>query len=122
MSWSNFHRKLRERVKLGDYPEWLKKHTRLERIVMLCMSTPDWIAPTELHALEEQAKKLTLLTGIKHVVDHIVPVQHPFVCGLTVPWNLRVVPKSVNAAKGNSWFPDQLELIGHEVAQQELRF
>jgi predicted nucleic acid-binding Zn ribbon protein len=47
------------------------------------------------------------------VVDHIIPVQHPYVCGLTVPWNLRVGPESCNQAKSNDWRPDQaaLELI-----------
>jgi hypothetical protein len=41
---------------------------------------------------------------------HIVPLNHPYVCGLHVPWNMRVVPWRVNASKGNAFNPDQLPL------------
>lgn len=34
-------------------------------------------------------------------VDHIVPVAHPQVSGLTVSWNLQILLESENAAKGN---------------------
>lgn len=31
-------------------------------------------------------------------------------CGLTVPWNLRIITFAQNAAKSNYWNPYQLEL------------
>jgi hypothetical protein len=62
-------------------------------------------------AERDKARVMTIVTGELHVLDHIVPVTHPVVCGLTVPWNLRVIHWRVNGAKGNTWNPDQLELF-----------
>lgn len=36
-------------------------------------------------------------------VDHIVPINHPDVCGLHMPWNLQYLPSVLNSQKGNSF-------------------
>ena len=51
-----------------------------------------------IHSVE-----ISELTGVPHEVDHIVPLKNKNVCGLHVPHNLRVVPREVNRAKGNSF-------------------
>lgn len=101
---------LRHRLLVGMEPERLYKHPRRNYIVQCVLSCPPWVKRRELVALEEEAKRKTKETGVRHVVDHIIPVTHPLVCGLTVPWNLQVITAAQNAYKSNRWTPEQMEL------------
>lgn len=105
-----FNPGLRPRILANDEPAWLAKHSRRRYIIAVVMSTPPWVDRDALRAVRREAKRLTETTGVPHVMDHIVPLCHPYVSGLTVPWNLQAIPRTVNAAKGNKWSPDQLEL------------
>lgn len=59
-----------------------------------------WLEPA-IEALYAFRDEKTKQTGIPHEVDHIHPVNHPRLCGLTVPWNLQVIPASENRQKSN---------------------
>ena len=74
-------------------------------------ATPPWLTKEHLSAIRDfytESKTLEKATGIKHHVDHIVPLQGKNVCGLHVPWNLQVLTASENSSKNNS-YPDEWE-------------
>lgn len=67
-------------------------------------ATPPWITKEQKLAMRNlylQAQKLTKITGEKYEVDHKIPLIHPEVCGLHVPWNLVVITKKENLKKSN---------------------
>ena len=64
-------------------------------------ATPDWVSRKDLGEVYEQAYRLELQTGLKHHVDHIIPLVHDSVCGLHVPWNIQPIPALDNLKKGN---------------------
>lgn len=66
---------------------------------------PPWVRPADLRAIYKEARRVTRDTGVEHSVDHIIPLRHPLVCGLHVPWNLQVMPLAKNKIKANKWAP-----------------
>lgn len=67
-------------------------------------ATPPWVTKEQKHAMRQlylQAMQMTRITGERYVVDHIVPLINPSVCGLHVPWNLRVITQQENLTKSN---------------------
>jgi 5-methylcytosine-specific restriction endonuclease McrA len=66
---------------------------------------PAWanvVAIEELYAL---AAKMTEETGVRHEVDHIVPLTSDRVCGLHVEHNLKVITGDDNRSKSNRYWP-----------------
>jgi hypothetical protein len=67
-------------------------------------ATPLWLTrkqKSEIRQLYQIAITMTQTTGEQYVVDHIVPLRGEFVCGLHVPWNLRVITQDENLKKSN---------------------
>lgn len=69
-------------------------------------ATPPWITrkqKLEIRQLYQIAITMTQTTGERYVVDHIIPLQGETVCGLHVPWNLRVTTQEENLKKSNKF-------------------
>lgn len=67
-------------------------------------ATPKWLTrkqKSEIRQLYQIAMTMTKTTGERYVVDHIVPLRSESVCGLHVPWNLRVITREENLKKSN---------------------
>ena len=67
-------------------------------------ATPPWISrqqKADIRQLYQIAITMTKTTGEQYVVDHIVPLRGEDVCGLHVPWNLRVITQDENLKKSN---------------------
>jgi len=107
------HRKpeTRERVRqetlAGKVPRWVTNRPRNRYILQVILSCPPWVDRDELKAIQERTRCLTEMTGVEHHVSHIVPLNHPRVCGLTVPWNLEPKPAKVNMAESNYVVPEE---------------
>lgn len=67
---------------------------------------PKWVNRRKLCEVYSESKRITMMTGIPHHVDHIVPLVSKVVCGLHVPWNLQVIPANENARKSNKLLPE----------------
>jgi 5-methylcytosine-specific restriction endonuclease McrA len=76
----------RQVQKLNRTPKWLTKS--------------DWI---EINWAYAWARQLTKETGIKHVVDHIIPLQGKTISGLHCPQNLQVITAKENSLKANKF-------------------
>ena len=67
-------------------------------------ATPPWLTrkqKSEIRQLYQIAITMSKTTGERYVVDHILPLHGETVCGLHVPWNLRVITQSKNLKKSN---------------------
>lgn len=66
-------------------------------------ATPSWSEIDKIKEVYALARRLTVETGVKHHVDHIVPLVNDFVSGLHVFSNLRVITATENHIKRNSF-------------------
>jgi len=77
--------------------------TNAKRHAAKLQRTPKWLTREQLKEIEDiytKAAKLTKETGIKHHVDHIMPLQGKEISGLHVPWNLQILTAIENIKKG----------------------
>jgi 5-methylcytosine-specific restriction endonuclease McrA len=67
-------------------------------------ATPPWLTrrqKSEIRQIYQIAITMSKTTGEQYVVDHIIPLRSDIVCGLHVPWNLRVMTQEENLKKSN---------------------
>jgi hypothetical protein len=82
---------------------WVRADTKARRRKHR-KATPPWLTrkqKSEIRHMYQIAITMTNTTGEQYVVDHIVPLRSPDVCGLHAPWNLRVITQKENLKKSN---------------------
>lgn len=84
----------------GLWAAYCSKRRALKRQAM-----PIWSDAEKIARVYALAAALSV-NGAEFEVDHIVPLNHPLVCGLHVPANLQVLLRVANRSKGNRFWPD----------------
>lgn len=74
-----------------------------KRRAMLLQATPPWANHDDIEKIYIEA------AHFKMEVDHIIPLQHPLVCGLHIPENLQLLTTSENRRKSNRFMPEDHE-------------
>jgi len=93
----------RKRIQLAD-PVGRAKHQARWAMFNAKANAPSWLTVEHKRTIETIcviAGYLTHKTGVKHEVDHYYPLTNKTCCGLHVPWNMRVITRAANKAKGN---------------------
>jgi hypothetical protein len=80
---------------------------------------PKWCDKQKVEAIYEECARITKETGIIHHVDHIVPLQSSYVCGLHCESNLKIITSSENQRKLNTHWPDMPDRLDRSVAATE---
>lgn len=67
---------------------------------------PAWADKLEIVQVYEACELMTLVTGVPHEVDHILPLRGKYVSGLHVASNLQIITRTENRSKANKWVPE----------------
>ena len=81
-----------------------RKYEKLSRV-----ATPRGV--TEIRRMYLEAQLLTIDSGVKHEVDHIIPLIHEKVSGLSVPANCQILTKAQNRQKASRFNQDEQSKI-----------
>lgn len=86
---------------IKEYREAKDRRDRKRRVT-ISHASPPWLTKEqrkEMNDYTREARRLTKETGVLHTADHIIPFNSKYVCGLHVPWNMRVILNTDNTSK-----------------------
>lgn len=81
----------------------------------MALATPKWVDYDKICVICKESKERRK-NGELVNVDHIVPLNHNYVCGLHCEDNLQIITEKENERKNNHYWPDQW----HEQFELEL--
>lgn len=90
----NVRKAIRRSLEAAGNPSWLTKQQK-----------------EEIQLLYKQAQTMSEFHEERYEVDHIEPLQGKTSCGLTVPWNLRVILGTENRSKSNKLLTELINPI-----------
>jgi hypothetical protein len=109
---SNVRHKRLNKIALAEKnSEWVKQNREKRRAsyarrrAAKIHATPPWADPLKIAAIYKTAIEIERRTKQRMHVDHIIPLQHPLVCGLHCEANLQIIPGSANESKRNKFEP-----------------
>lgn len=82
-----------------------RRKVMMARIADKLKATPKWADQEKIRLIYHKAKEISDLTGIKHHVDHIIPLRNKLVCGLNCEDNLQILTALENCKKSNKFVP-----------------
>lgn len=85
-------------------PDQVLAHNNKRRAAKL-QAIPAWCECDVIAAIYAECRCISDATGIVHHVDHIIPLQHPLVCGLHCAANLQIITEEENRRKHNHFVP-----------------
>lgn len=103
------HKAANKRKLAAKHAAWAKRNrgkrnaTSAKHKTAKMRATPPWADFDKISAIYEAAAEIQRRTGQRMHVDHIIPLQHPRVCGLHVSANLQILPGAENESKRNKW-------------------
>jgi hypothetical protein len=104
--WQRWRSLNGDRARAG-YKRWAKANPDkvtanvMNRQTQKQRAMPSWANRERIAAVYTEALRRTAETGIRHDVDHIVPIRSRIVCGLHWEGNLQILTKDENRKKSN---------------------
>lgn len=115
--WQAWYSENRE-ARAQSYSAWEKANPaqrnalNAKRRAAQLRAKPAWANLDAIQAFYTEAARLTKETGIRHEVDHIIPLQGKLICGFHHEDNLQILTRTENAHKRNKFSNELLALTG----------
>lgn len=86
------------------YPWRVNEYKRMRQL-KIKQATPKWADKNAILEIYKKAHELSVQTGVKYSVDHIIPLKGKLVCGLHIETNLAIITLADNKTKNNQFTP-----------------